>query len=109
MTVVIIVGASVLALAAYLLIGWRVAVRDIPNAWTRARRSWYGTTARQSVQAQTFALILFWPVLGPVRWMEHTIDENDPKAVQERLTAQERRTAELEAELDRALNEPTDL
>lgn len=81
-------------LAAYGFVGWKFAVTDMPNAWTRARKQWTSRDlVESSVRAQSIFMVLFWPVLAPIRVfamaLNKTMRETDPKVLRERLKAQE--------------------
>lgn len=99
--------AAIIALAAviaYLLTGWRLAVRDIPQAWVRARRDWLEeTNQRGSVKIQTAGMFLFWPALTVARMMSdrlgRVVDAGDPKRLAAQIAERDRRIAELESEL----------
>lgn len=87
---------TMVALAAYFVIGWRTALRRRPAFWAVARRDWScDQTIRESVRARFFWMILLWPVLLPVQALVSRIDAvaeaGDPAALAERIT-------ELEAE-----------
>lgn len=63
-----IIGLIVAAfLAAHLIIGWRLALRALPDTWRQAREHW-GPGAdpddiRIDVRAETIGMTLFWPLL----------------------------------------------
>lgn len=54
---------------AYLATGWFLAVRDMPNAWERARREWDDSSAFawEYVYTQSRRLMLGWIVIVPLR------------------------------------------
>lgn len=94
----------IVAVSAYLLLGWRLALRALPRAWEKARRAWhYDDFALGSVKAQTLTMVLAWPVLLPVRaisdTMDRVVDEADPKVLARKLREREARIRELEREL----------
>lgn len=91
--------------AAYLVIGWTLAMRDMPNAWSRARREWaIEEHVRDSVRAQTLLLVFGWPVLFPLgeflSRLDSAMTERDPRVLKRRLDERDRRIAELERELE---------
>lgn len=93
-----------LSLAAYFAVGVLLAVRDIPNAWDRARRGWqFHETQRSSARMQTFCTALAWPVLVPLRYVTtrlgQIVDERDPETLRAQLNDRERVIADLEREL----------
>jgi hypothetical protein len=99
-TLLIIFGS----VAAYLVAGWRIAIRNLPRAWAAARRFWkMDDSIRGSVKAQTVVMILFWPVYLPAlaigRRLDSAVDAGDPQALREKLAERDARIAQLEREL----------
>jgi hypothetical protein len=99
-----IFAASIAYLCAYLTVGWKLAMRDIPNARRRAEAAWHHSDiVRTSVKEQTVCMVLFWPLLLPWRRMNtkfgHVIDNHDPSAINEQIRERDQRIAELEREL----------
>lgn len=90
--------------AAYLAVGWRMAVRGLPVAWANARREWHlEATIRGSVKAQTICMLLFWPVFLTVRAVSArlgtVIDAGDPVRLKAQVAERDARIAEMEREL----------
>lgn len=100
-----LVAAIVLAsIAAYLAMGWWLAMRDLPQAQIRARRHWhYNDTIRSSVKEQTVSMCLVWPVLSPLRAfscrLDEAIDARDPDLLAAKVAERDQRIAQLEREL----------
>lgn len=56
---------TLIALVAYLTIGWALAVWNLPRAWRVARAKWRSKAyIRESVQSQSVAMVLSWPFYG---------------------------------------------
>lgn len=61
----VLVWYSLMALVAYLIIGYALAIRNLPRAWQLARIKWQSKAyIRESVQSQTIAMVLGWPFYG---------------------------------------------
>ncbi len=91
-------------LAAYLIAGWRIAVRNLPRAWAAAARQWsVEDTIRGSVKGQTIFMTLAWPAyltcLAISRRLDAAIDAGDPEALREKIAERDARIRELEREL----------
>lgn len=94
-------------LAVYFAIGWKLAIRDIPNARHRAAaeydRDYYADLADFSVKEQTICTVLFWPIAIPLRRfsskLDRTIAHHDPVKLQAQISERDQRIAELEREL----------
>lgn len=95
LTIVAIVLSSVLL---YLMIGWKLAKRDLPNAWVRARKRWNEYMARDSVKWQTAAMVMGWPILGLIRYLikifSEAITEYDPQEAERKAKEREREQQE---------------
>jgi len=102
MITLIITLASVMF---YFLFGWLAAVRNLPRAWTEARKQWRGMedTAKESVIGRTICMFLFWIFYLPGRAVStficHVVDAGDPKVLEDKVREQNRRIRELEKEL----------
>lgn len=101
MTALLIVVGVAAYLTAYFAIGWRLAQRDLPNLWARARRRWdYDKIAVGEVHSGTVLTTLFWPIRLPFVMAATVADRFDPKVVEAKRREQEKRIAELERELE---------
>lgn len=96
----------VYVLAALALYGWagrRLAIKDSPPAWARARATWAASEryARSDVKAAAILMFLFWPVLWPARhlWASFDVDRYDPVQQQRAIETQAARIRDLEREL----------
>jgi hypothetical protein len=88
------------SVAAYFAIGYVLALKDMPNLWVRARKSWsYDNTQRSAVQMGAAMTFLFWPFRWPFVWLFNAADQLDPKRLQEELAKREQEIAELERQL----------
>ena len=104
MTAFIVISAVLAYLAGYFWIGWRLAKRDLPNAWRRARDRWtVGSLVQDSVREQTFCTVLFWPFVSPIRGMNArfraVVDAGDPRERERELARREAEIARMEHEL----------
>jgi hypothetical protein len=92
------------SLTAYLFVGWRIAMNQLPAAWTRARKEWHAEDMRRgSVRGQTTAVLFFWPLVLTARairgHLDQVIDARDPVALAAKITERDRRIAQLERDL----------
>lgn len=99
-TLLIVLGA----VAAYLGIGYRAALWNVPGSWERAREMWSSDYNRRGDVRLSFLTMLFlWPARLPSLFLtgavERAIDRGDPKRLQDELERRRRRIAELEREL----------
>jgi hypothetical protein len=99
-----IAGIVIVAVGAYLLAGWRIAVSQLPRAWAVARRDWpEARSQRGSVKAMTFFMFLGWPYyLAYLRIsarLGEVADAGDPVALAAKVAERDRRIAQLEREL----------
>lgn len=105
MSALIIAAIAVASIAAYLFTGYRIAIRQLPQAWAIARQVWSGdgTYTRGSVRQQTGCMIFFWPLIllgRRVRLrMDVLIDTGDPVALARKVAERDKRIAQLEREL----------
>ena len=92
------------SLMIYLVVGWQIAVHEIPVAWTRAREEWYSEDLqRESVCWQTIRVFFLWPVIFTVRRIrrrfDQAIDAGDPVALAAKVAERDQRIAQLERDL----------
>lgn len=104
MTAVIVGGIVFASVVVYFGIGWILAKRDLLNAWERARQIWGDSSiVRDSVKEQLVFLVLFWPVLAPIRafssQLNDLITQGDPAELRRQLAKREQHIARLEREL----------
>lgn len=90
MTGVFVLTCITAYLAGYFTVGWRLARRDLPNAWRRARREWASESSiRDSVRWQTICTTLWWPLILPTRAVRDQLDQvaaaGDPEALKQEL------------------------
>ena len=99
-----IAGIAIIAVCAYLIAGWRIAIRQLPRAWASAREAWsYDDTQLGSVKGQTLGMFLFWPVYLTVRRISDRLGDvagkGDPVALARKVAERDERIAQLEREL----------
>jgi hypothetical protein len=93
----LIVLASIVA---YFVVGYLLAVRDMPDLWARARKSWSTEdTQRSSVHMASAMTFLFWPFRWPFVLLFNTADRVDPQRLQEEVEERDRKIADLERQL----------
>jgi hypothetical protein len=101
----------IITTAAYLAIGYRAAVWNVPGSWQRARKLWDSEdNQRSDVKVSFITMLLFWLVRLPARavfsWTNTVITAHDPKELERKHEIALARIAELEREL--GYDEPTD-
>lgn len=112
-----IVLATAMAIPiAYLLIGWRIAVKDMPRAWEATWQEhpdkpddsdWYrrlqAKYRQRDVRENTWTLILWWLYVTPYRRLQGAVDRaaaaQDPREAARRIAEQADYIHKLEAEL----------
>ena len=94
----------VVMLPVYLVIGWQLAVHELPAVWAWAREEWYSEDLqRENVCKQTIRIFFFWPVIfasGAIRSrFDQFIDAGDPVGLAAKVADRDRRIAQLEHDL----------
>src|SRR6266496_4320474 len=100
MITLIITLASIIA---YLTIGYRAALRNLPRAWAEARKQWGSWNAEASVKGRTICMFLFWLFYIPGRAIgdqfNRVIRDADPQVAATKIKDHQERIRELEREL----------
>ena len=96
MTTLIVIGS----IFAYFAVGWLLAVKDMPQAWERARKSWSSPdNQRTSAHVAAAMTFLLWPFRWPFVALINTSDRRDPLEIERQVAEQKRRIDDLEREL----------
>lgn len=106
---------TIAAVAAYLLLGWHLAVRDLPRLWQAARaahgdpddRVTGGLSQKHAlaeVKACTVLMVLFWPARIPAVSLNSRLasmaTDHDPREAERKVAEQADYIRRLERELD---------
>jgi hypothetical protein len=110
----------VVMLPIYLVIGWQIAMHELPALWEEARRTeidaypnllaacpWRApgmlAAARSQVRDRTMGLIFFWPVIFAARAVQgrfdQAIDAGDSVGLAAKVAERDQRIAQLEHDL----------
>lgn len=103
MTALVVVAIVLGCIAAYLLAGWRIAMKHLPQSRAQAIQAWSSEqNRRESVRARTACILFFWPFIMTVRAacgrLDEAIDSRDPVALAAKVAEKDRYIAQLERE-----------
>lgn len=90
------------SIAAYLIVGWWIAVWDAPSLLARMREQnpgWRDSKVRAEARPIAYGILAAWPLCLPYLVMARRIDKVDPARLKEKIAQQEREIAELERKL----------
>lgn len=101
MTIASVIVLAVTALLAYLITGWRRAVRRLPLTWAQARKTWNAEDNQISdVKLITGCCVFFWPfillhdIISPR--MTAAVLHGDPVQYEKEIARRDARIAQLE-------------
>lgn len=87
---------------AYTVIGWRVAVWDLPHAYARQKEEkpgWTHAKIRTEVRATVTMIAVLWPFCLLYLVMSRETDKCDPQRLERELRALEAENRELDAQI----------